>query len=120
MLSWVGSEEYHGAQAKSHLVPNAKNTVAYFGDFLGKMYSEIDPTNSHNYADPMDIDGMPSFHLQQVDDETVSTVSINEITTRHLIRLRDSASDILGWKVTGAVITVPTDFSDTQKRLLRG
>ncbi|CUS08818.1 unnamed protein product [Tuber aestivum] len=118
VLSWVGSEEYHGTQAKSHLVRNAKNTVAYFRDFLGKKYSEIDPTNSHNSAHPVDIDGVPSFNLQQADDETVSTASINEIATRHLIRLRDSASDFLGRKVTGAVITVPTDFSDSQREAL--
>ncbi|RPB01430.1 actin-like ATPase domain-containing protein [Choiromyces venosus 120613-1] len=118
VLSWVGSEEYHGTQAKSHLVRNAKNTVAYFRDFLGKHYSEIDPTNSHNSAHPVDVDDVPSFNLQQADNETISTVSINEITTRHLIRLKESASDFLGHKVTGAVITVPTDFSDAQKKAL--
>ncbi|RPA93219.1 actin-like ATPase domain-containing protein [Choiromyces venosus 120613-1] len=95
----------------------AKNMVAYFRDFLWK-YSEIDPTNRHNSAHPMDIDGVPSFNLQQADDETVSTVSINEITTRHFIRLRDSALDFVGRKVTGAVITVPPVFSDTQNEAL--
>ena len=86
MLSWVGSEEYHRTQAKLHLVRNAKTTVAYVRDFLGKKYSEINPTNSHNSAHPMDTNGVPSFNLQQADDETVSTVSINEITTRHLFQ----------------------------------
>ncbi|KAL7272940.1 Hsp70 protein that interacts with Zuo1p [Rhizina undulata] len=118
VLSYVGSEEYHGAQAKSHLVRNANNTVAYFRDFLGKKYCDIDPTNSHNSAHPVDVDGVPSFNLQQSGDETTSTVSINEITKRHLVRLRDSASDFLGRKVTGAVITVPTDFNDAQREAL--
>ena len=36
ILSYVGGEEYHGTQAKSQLVRNNKNTVAYFRDFLGK------------------------------------------------------------------------------------
>lgn len=36
VLSYIGSEEYHGAQAKTHLVRNAKNTVCYFRDFIGK------------------------------------------------------------------------------------
>lgn len=36
VLSYVGGEEYHGTQAKSQLVRNNKNTVAYFRDFLGK------------------------------------------------------------------------------------
>ncbi|RPA96612.1 actin-like ATPase domain-containing protein [Choiromyces venosus 120613-1] len=95
----------------------AKNTVAYFRDFLWK-YSVIDPTNRHNSAHPMDINGVPSFNLQQADDETVSTVSTNEITTRHFIRLRDSVLDFVGRKVTGAVITVLPVFSDTQNEAL--
>lgn len=35
-LSYVEGEELHGGQAKSQLVRNAKNTVAYFRDFLGQ------------------------------------------------------------------------------------
>ncbi|KAH0607399.1 uncharacterized protein H6S33_002433 [Morchella sextelata] len=118
VLSYVGSEEYHGTQAKSHLVRNANNTVAYFRDFLGKSFADIDPTNSHNSAHPADIDGTPSFNLQQSDDETTTVVSISEIARRHLVRLKDSASDFLGSKVTGCVITVPTDFSEAQREAL--
>ncbi|RPA91477.1 actin-like ATPase domain-containing protein [Choiromyces venosus 120613-1] len=40
------------------------------------------------------------------------------MSSRDLIRLRDSASDFLERKVTDAVITVPTDFSDIQKEAL--
>jgi len=36
VLSYVKGEEYHGTQAKSQLVRNSKNTVAYFRDYLGK------------------------------------------------------------------------------------
>ena len=36
MISYIDGEEYHGTQAKSQLVRNANNTVAYFRDFLGK------------------------------------------------------------------------------------
>jgi molecular chaperone DnaK (HSP70) len=32
----VEGEELHGGQAKTQFVRNAKNTVAYFRDFLGK------------------------------------------------------------------------------------
>lgn len=41
-----------------------------------------------------------------------------EITTRHLARLRDSAADYLGKPIDGAVITVPTDFTDAQRKAL--
>lgn len=36
ILSYVEGEELHGGQAKSQLVRNPKNTVAYFRDFLGQ------------------------------------------------------------------------------------
>lgn len=81
-------------------------------------FANIDPTNSHHSAHPVDIDGTPSFNLQQSDDETTTPVSISEITTRHLVRLKESASDFLGSKVTGCVITVPTDYSDAQREAL--
>ncbi|KAG0128126.1 hypothetical protein HOY82DRAFT_622785 [Tuber indicum] len=103
VLSWVCSEEYHGM--KLHLVRNAKNTLVYFLDFLWKEYAKINPTNSDNSAHPMDTDA-------------VSTVSINEITTRHLFRPRDSMSDLFGRKVSGTVITFLTDLSDTTKEAL--
>lgn len=37
-LSYVEGEELHGGQAKPQIVRNAKNTVAYFRDFLGQEY----------------------------------------------------------------------------------
>ncbi|KAK5276923.1 Hsp70 protein that interacts with Zuo1p, partial [Cryomyces antarcticus] len=43
ILSYVEGEEFHGNQAKSQLVRNAKNTVTSFRDFLGK---EHDSPNS--------------------------------------------------------------------------
>lgn len=36
ILSYVEGEELHAGQAKSQLVRNPKNTVAYFRDFLGQ------------------------------------------------------------------------------------
>lgn len=44
---------------------------------------------------------------------------MSEITTRHLRRLRTSASDFLGKDVTAAVVTVPTNFSDAQRTALK-
>ena len=36
VISYSGADEYHGTQAKSQLVRNSENTIAYFRDFLGK------------------------------------------------------------------------------------
>ena len=56
--------------------------------------------------------------MQDSDSESSNTISVSEITTRHIRRLASSASDFLGQKVNAAVITVPTDFSDEQKSAL--
>jgi len=80
---------------------------------------EIDPTNDDNSAYPLDIDGVPSFNLQRARDETVSIIRINEITTRHLMRLRGFASDLLGPRVIGLMITPSTHFLDTGRKPLR-
>lgn len=45
VLSYVDGEEFQGTEAKSQLVRNPKNTVAYFRDFLGKEYVN-DPLES--------------------------------------------------------------------------
>lgn len=39
ILSYVDGEEYYGQQAKSFLVRNPSNTIAYFRDFLGQEYA---------------------------------------------------------------------------------
>lgn len=47
-----------------------------------------------------------------------STVSVHEIATRYLRRLVGSASDYLGRKVTSAVISVPSNFSEAQRQAI--
>jgi molecular chaperone DnaK (HSP70) len=41
ILSYVEGEELHAGQAKSQLIRNSKNTVAYFRDFLGQEYASL-------------------------------------------------------------------------------
>lgn len=126
ILSYVSGEEFQGTQAKAQIVRNPRNTVAYFRDFLGKSFKEIDPTPCHSSAHPIEHDGGKSvaFSVQEkVDDDGEpvgerSTLSVNEITTRHLRKLRTSAGDYLGREVSAAVITVPSDFTEAQKTAL--
>ncbi|KAF2476315.1 chaperone protein dnaK [Lindgomyces ingoldianus] len=118
ILSYVEGEELHGGQAKSQLVRNAKNTVAYFRDFLGQAFKSIDPTPCHQSAHPVQAASNVAFKIRDTAEEAENTVTVSEITTRHLKRLRNSASDYLGKDVNAAVITVPTNFSDAQKSAL--
>lgn len=100
---------------------NPTNTVAYFRDFLGKDFKSIDPSPCHASAHPIDSDGTVAFQVQEKDaeeSEEKSTITVPEITSRHLRRLKQSASDFLGKDVTAAVITIPSDFSEAQKSAL--
>ncbi|KAL9114921.1 MAG: hypothetical protein Q9227_001164 [Pyrenula ochraceoflavens] len=118
VLSYVEGEEFHGTQAKSQLVRNSKNTVAYFRDFLGKDFKAIDPTPCHASARPIEHDSSVAFSVRDTESDSSNTISASVITTRHLRRLAQSASDFLGRKVNAAVISIPTDFQDAQKEAL--
>jgi molecular chaperone DnaK (HSP70) len=56
--------------------------------------------------------------VQEQPSEEPSTLTVSEVTTRHLRRLAASASDYLGKKVNAAVIAVPTDMADAQRDAL--
>ncbi|KAE9962176.1 hypothetical protein BLS_000705 [Venturia inaequalis] len=118
ILSYVDGEEFQGTQAKAQIVRNSKNTVAFWRDFLGQEFKSIDPTPCHNSAHPIEHNGTIAFSIHDSEAEEPSIVSVSEITTRHLRKLKDSASDFLGKKVDSAVITVPTNFGPAQKEAL--
>ena len=118
MLSYIDGEEYHGTQAKSQLVRNSKNTVAYFRDYLGKDFDSIDPTPCHASAHPQKHDSTVAFSIQDKESEAQNIVTVSEITTRHIRRLVSSASDFLGKAVNAAVITVPTNVTEDQREAL--
>ncbi|KAL2351541.1 heat shock protein 70 family [Cryomyces antarcticus] len=122
ILSYVEGEEFHGNQAKSQLVRNAKNTVTSFRDFLGKEHDSPNsasyPTPCHASAHPQEHSPTVAFSICDTESSEPNTVTVSEITTRHLRRLRTSASDFMGRSVNAAVITVPTNFSDSQKTAL--
>ncbi|KAL2827853.1 Hsp70 protein-domain-containing protein [Aspergillus pseudoustus] len=118
VLSYIGGEQYHGSQAKAQLIRNSKNTVAYFRDYIGKNFKSIDPTPCHSSAHPIQSDSTVAFSISDTDSEAPNTVTVSEITTRHLRRLKQSATDYLGKEVNAAVITVPTDFTDAQREAL--
>lgn len=118
ILSYVDGEEYHGTQAKAQLVRNAKNTIAYFKDYIGKPYSGIDPTPCKSSAHPSESDGKVVFSVQDKEGEAPNNVSVSEVTTRHIRKLKNSAADFTGKTVKAAVVTVPTDTNNEQKAAL--
>lgn len=81
-------------------------------------FGSIDPTPCHALSHPQKHNSTIAFSIQENESETKNSVTVSEITTRHIRRLASSASDFLGKKVNAAVITVPTNFADEQKQAL--
>ncbi|RAR07007.1 chaperone protein dnaK [Stemphylium lycopersici] len=84
-----------------------------------RSYKSIDPSPCHQSAHPVESEDGVAFSIRDSSEEQENTVSVVDVTTRHLKRLRSSASDYLGKEVNAAVITVPTNFSDAQKEALK-
>ncbi|KAH6651882.1 hsp70-like protein [Truncatella angustata] len=118
VLSYVDGEEYNGGQAKAFLIRNPKNTVVSFRDFLGQEFKSVDPTHCHAAAHAENKDGVVSFTIQDKAEGEPSTISVSEAATRYIRKLAQSASDYIGKKVTSAVLTVPTNFTDKQREAL--
>ncbi|KAK0270358.1 Hsp70 protein that interacts with Zuo1p [Friedmanniomyces endolithicus] len=125
ILSYVSGEEFQGAQAKVQLVRNPRNTIAYFRDLLGSKFKDVDPSPCHASAHPVESEGEGvAFVVQEKiageegEEGEKSKLTIAEVTTRHLRKLKESATDYLGKDVNAAVITVPSDFADAQKTAL--
>lgn len=117
-LSYVDGEEYNGGQAKAFLIRNPKNSIISFRDFLGQDFKSIDPTHCHAAAHAEDKDGGVSFTVQDKAEGEPSTLSVSEVATRYIRRIVQSASDYIGKKVTSAVLTVPTNFTEKQREAL--
>lgn len=119
VLSYIGTDEYHGAQAQAQLVRNAANTIVNFRDFLGKKFDEVDVSVAAHGAKPVKTeDGGIGYTITREEGKT-ELVTVEEATTRHFRQLKRAAEDYLGKDVVRAVLTVPTDFSEHQRQVLK-
>ena len=83
-----------------------------------RSFRSIDPSLCHASVRPTDDNSQIVFTVQDTDGDQPSSVSVSEVTTRHIRRLKQSASDFSGKEVTAAVISIPTDASEAQRLAL--
>lgn len=118
VLSYVGADEYHGAQAKAQLIRNPKNTIINFRDLIGKNFDDADVSGSKYGAPAVKLDdGKIGYQITR-DNGNIETVTVAEATKRHMLQMKVAAEDYIGKKVEGVVITVPTDFHAHQREEL--
>lgn len=104
-------ERLVGQVAKRQAITNPENTVYSIKRFMGRRYNEI----------PEEIKMVPYKVVKGAKDDARVEVqgkqySPPEISALILQKLKESAEDYLGEKVTEAVITVPAYFNDSQRQ----
>jgi len=104
-------ERLVGAAAKRQAVTNSQNTVFSIKRFMGRFFNEV---NEEMKLVPYQvIQGDNNTARVQIADRVYSPP---EISAMILQKMRQTAEDYLGTKITDAVITVPAYFNDAQRQ----
>jgi molecular chaperone DnaK len=100
-----------GQPAKNQIITNSENTVYSIKRFMGRRYGEV--SREISMVPYKVIEGKGQDARVRV---SAGEFSPPEISARILQKMRQTAEDYLGEKVTDAVITVPAYFNDSQRQ----
>jgi len=104
-------ERLVGAAAKRQGVTNSQQTVYSIKRFMGRFHNEV---NEEMKLVPYSVvKGENNTARVQIGDRVYSPP---EISAMILQKMKQTAEDYLGFKVTDAVITVPAYFNDAQRQ----
>ncbi|HXG37855.1 MAG TPA: molecular chaperone DnaK [Bacteroidota bacterium] len=104
-------ERLVGAAAKRQAVTNSQNTIYSIKRFMGRFYDEV--TEEMKLVPYKVVRGDNNTARVQIGDRIYSPP---EISAMILQKMKQTAEDYLGYKVTEAVITVPAYFNDAQRQ----
>jgi molecular chaperone DnaK len=104
-------ERLVGQSAKNQMITNPKNTIFSVKRFMGRRFDEV---GDENQLLPYEvIKGSNGDARVKVDDKEFSPP---EISAAILQKMKATAEEFLGEKITEAVITVPAYFNDAQRQ----
>ena len=105
------SERLVGAPAKRQAVTNPENTIFSIKRFMGRFHNEVDQEIKEV---PYKVKAGKNNVVVVAAGDKESTPP--EISAVILQKMRQTAEDYLGQKITEAVITVPAYFNDAQRQ----
>ena len=104
-------ERLVGQSAKNQMVTNPKNTIFSVKRFMGRRFNEV---GDENQLLPYQVVAGSNGDVRvKVDDKEFSPP---EISAAILQKMKATAEEFLGEKITEAVITVPAYFNDAQRQ----
>ncbi len=109
-------ERLVGQMARRQGVLNPQNTFYAVKRFIGRKYAELNPESKRvPYTIRRNDDGNVRIRCPRLKKEFAP----EEVSAMVLRKLADEAERYLGQPVTGAVITVPAYFNDSQRQATR-
>jgi molecular chaperone DnaK len=106
-------ERLVGQVARRQAITNPQNTIFSIKRFMGRAFAEVgDEKNKVPYQVSADSTGRVQVSIPNA-DKPMTPPEISAIT---LQKMKQTAEDYLGQKVTQAVITVPAYFNDAQRQ----
>lgn len=104
-------ERLIGQPAKNQMVTNPENTIYSIKRFVGRRFTEV----------PEEIRMVPYKIVESENGDVMVEIhdkknSPQEISAAVLQKMKKTAEDYLGEKITEAVITVPAYFNDSQRQ----
>jgi len=104
-------ERLVGMAAKRQAVTNPTNTIASVKRFMGRQFNEIKTeTKEASYKVKRNASGGVQIHTEN------NQYSPEEVSASTLQNLKSAAEQHLGETITGAVVTVPAYFNDSQRQ----
>jgi len=113
VVAFTDDERLVGQLAKRQAITNPKNTVFSIKRFMGRRHGEV---KAEERIVPYQIVGGSDDLVHVHVDRLSKDFTPPEISAMTLQKLKQTAEDYLGEKVTEAVITVPAYFNDSQRQ----
>jgi len=111
VVAYKGGERLAGTPAKRQAVTNPEKTLYSTKRFIGRKKTEVDSeAKIVPYKVVANSNGDAVF---EVDGKQVTP---EEVAAQILTKMKETAEAYLGEKVTGAIVTVPAYFNDSQRQ----